>query len=100
MPSELRRFLRASKSYRLQYGPFPSPERDGPLKESVIQNIGGGGLMFKGSSPIPPGEQLVMKIIIPGWRMQGDDIVEVEDSTCEATITAIAEVLRSVETDH
>lgn len=55
--------------------------------------------MFIGSAPIPPGEQLIMKIIIPGWRTKGDDIIEAPDSTSEATITAVAEVLRSVETD-
>ena len=55
--------------------------------------------MFTGSAPIPPGEQLVMKIFIPGWRAHGDDIIEAEDPASEAVITAVAEVLRSVETD-
>lgn len=56
--------------------------------------------MFIGSEPIPSGEQLVMKIIIPGWRNKGDDVVEAGDSSSEATITAVAEVLRSVEKDN
>jgi hypothetical protein len=83
----------------VQYGPFPTPDQDGPLKESVIQNIGGGGLMFVGSESIPSGEQLVMKIIIPGWQIKGDDIIETSDPSNEAVITAVAEVLRSEETD-
>ena len=92
--TELRRFLRASKPYRVEYGPFPLTGSGGGLKESVIQNIGAGGLMFLAPEQFPEGRQLVIRIHITGWRTEGDDIVESAEQDAVAPITAIAEVKR------
>ena len=93
--TELRRFLRISKEYRVEYGPFPLSGGDGELKTSRIQNIGGGGLMFQAPEPFPPGRQLLLKIHISGWRQDGEEIIESTDPETEAPVTAIAQVLRS-----
>ena len=94
MSTELRRFLRIATEYRVEYGPFPFQSRDESLKPSVIKNIGGGGLLFVASDPHEVGRQLVLKIYVKGWRLDGDDIVESPDSNQEVPITAIAEVTR------
>ena len=92
---DLRQYLRASKEYRLEYGLFPLSHRTGEFKSTILKNIGGGGLLFQATEDIPPGRQLVLKIYIPGWRQEGDDIVEAPDRQDEMTLTAIAEVKRS-----
>ncbi|MFH1134562.1 MAG: hypothetical protein V1816_00600 [Pseudomonadota bacterium] len=92
--AELRRFLRASTEYRIEYGPFPFLGREDELKSSIIKNLGGGGLMFRSSENFSEGKQLMLKIFIKGWRLEGDDLVEGGESS-EAPITAIAEVRRS-----
>ena len=93
--AELRRFLRASTEYRVEYGPFPFSGREDDLKTSVIRNLGGGGLMFRSSEDFSVGRQLVLKIFIKGWRLEGDDLVE-SDENSEAPIIAIAEVKRCI----
>ena len=95
MVTELRRFLRLDKDYRVEYGPFPLRGRDDELKPSLIKNIGGGGLMFHSAEPIPVGRQIILKIHLTGWRQDGDEIVESETGDAEVLLTAIAEVNRS-----
>lgn len=92
---ELRRFLRLSKEYRLEYGPFPPSGGDKPLQTSVIKNIGGGGLLFRSEEPFPAGRQLLLKIYLPGWRQEGEEIVEAADPGAEAAISALAQVRRA-----
>lgn len=91
---ELRRFLRTSNEYRVEYGLFPLTNPDEELKTGFIKNIGGGGLMFQSPDPFSIGTQLVLKIYITGWLKQGEDIVEAPGSENIAAITAIAEVTR------
>ena len=89
---EIRNFLRVAKVYRVEYGPFPPPLGEMQLKPGTIRNIGGGGLMFHSPEPFETGDQLVLRIHLPGWLWQGDDIVESGDLHAEAMLTAIAEV--------
>lgn len=91
---ELRRFLRAAKTYRVEYCLFPPGRPDVGLKESVIENLGGGGLLFSSPEPVPVGRQLVLRIHLTGWRQEGGDIVETADETSVAPITAVAKVNR------
>lgn len=89
---DLRRYIRAAKEYRLEYGPFPLSTRDGEFQTSMVRNIGGGGLLFESPDPIPVGRQLVLKIFLRGWRLMDDEVVEAEDDRAEALITAIGQV--------
>ena len=91
MGMELRRFLRVSTPYRVEYVHFPFPGNGEP-KTSAIKNIGAGGLLFKAHEPFSQGQQLVLKIFIPGWRLDGDDVLEAPDEDSEAPITALSEV--------
>lgn len=95
MGLELRRFLRAHKEYRVQYGLFPPTGLDERLEPSVIKNIGGGGLMFQAHEPFTVGQQLMLKIHITGWQAIGEEILEAEDETAEVPVMAIAEVIRT-----
>ncbi len=91
--SELRRFLRLRKEYRVEYGPFPLSGRDGELQSSLIRNIGGGGLQFYSPESFPEGRQLILRIFISGWRQEGEEMVEAEGA--ETLVTAIAQVKRT-----
>jgi len=93
--AELRRYLRLTKEYRVEYGPFPASGPDDELRTGVIRNIGGGGLLFQSDEDFPVGSHLILKTYIDGWRQEGGDLVEAKDPAQEARITAIAEVLRS-----
>ena len=97
--TDLRRFLRVAKEYQVEYGPFPQTGQSGPLKPSVVTNIGGGGLLFNSEETIEVGSQLLLRIFVPGWRRQGDEIVESPDENEVAVISAIAEV-RHVDFDQ
>lgn len=92
--TELRRFLRAQKEYLVEYGVFPLTDRDDELKKSYIKNIGAGGLLFTSQDSYEPGQQLVLKIHITGWRHEGKDIVEGETDDAVAKVAAIAIVKR------
>ncbi|MEW6264525.1 MAG: PilZ domain-containing protein [Thermodesulfobacteriota bacterium] len=94
MVIDLRRYLRAAVEYRLEYGPFPAPIKDSQYKSSYIHNIGCGGLMFSADEPLAAGQQLILKIHLPGWRQEDGDLVEAHGDEFEATLTAIAEVTR------
>ena len=93
--AELRRYLRLTKEYRVEYGPFPASGRDDEFRTGVIRNIGGGGLLLGSEEDFPVGSHLILKTYINGWREEGDDLIEAEDPAQAARITAIAEVLRS-----
>jgi len=90
--SELRRFLRLAKPYRVEYGLFPLSGRDGEIRSSVLKNISGGGLLFHSPDPFPLGRQILLKIQLTGWREHGDELIESENENETVILTAIAEV--------
>ena len=91
---ELRRFLRISKPYRIQYAPFPQVGAARDFTETMIVNIGAGGLLFNASEPLTVDGQLILKIHLSGWRQDGDDLVEDPDEKAVCIISALSEVLR------
>jgi c-di-GMP-binding flagellar brake protein YcgR len=98
---DLRRYLRASIQYRIEYGPFPLSSQGEDLKESFVNNISAGGLMFTAADDFSPGRQLVIKIYVPGWRQNGDEIIENSEGDAEELqLVAIAEVTRSIKVSN
>ena len=94
MIEELRKYVRATKEYRLEYGPFPPTGPDDVKKGAVIRNISAGGVLFQSRENFPLGHQLVLSIYFTGWKKQGEEIVEAPEQDHETVIKAIAEITR------
>lgn len=91
---ERRNHTRIDKECRIEYGPFSAMLRPGALRSGALRNIGSGGVLFTADAACAIGEQLFLKIYIPGWQECDGRCHQVTGSGSELLLETVAEVLR------
>lgn len=91
---ERRNYTRIDKECRIEYGPFSTVVHSGPLRPGAVKNIGSGGVLFTTAAACAIGEQLFLKIYIPGWQQRDGRCRQVSGAGSELLLETVAEVLR------
>jgi len=95
MNEEIRKYQRLAKGCRVEYCLFQSIVNKEGLKESSLNDIGGGGASFFPGEKFDKGTQLYLKIYVPGWSHENGELEKVVDDNSEVMLETIAEVIHS-----
>jgi c-di-GMP-binding flagellar brake protein YcgR len=89
-----RKYMRISREYRIEYGPFSGLFSNAAFKTTHAKNVSGGGVLFSADEALVIGSKIVLLIHVSGWKQHNGAYIPCPDDGTELQLNAIAEIVR------